>query len=423
MKRIILLVCICAFLLTGCWTEDIYYLETKIDNTNTSMVGQADCTVEEKKTKEIIDSQGNIFSYTPGEDTQLTVYQNAFNNAGMTYLVGKYLYFPAGFMLYRFNTETGNLTSACSDPLCMHDSSNCPFFNSTGGGGTLYSSVTNNCIYFKTKRAEKNAKGEYIKKGNGELLTTLECKIYHLDTLQVTLSKRAYEDTDLLCLTEYCTENEEYFYSMTLDKETEQWKTTLLCFDHQTNKTRFIRDVSNEKLMIFIKKEGDRLFYCDEISIGWLDTKNGEKHPLYQGDCVSASCDEQYFYFTKTADLSLWRIDLDGKNPHFMGVKGINSATYLTDHYLYFRYLNKDGEIWRIRKEDGDIKLAYSFTEEHPGMSLNNFVVQGDYLYGFWLKYENGNKTSGFAGNDSIESSVLRVDMTTGNHFYIEVPK
>ena len=56
-------------------------------------------------------------------------------------------------------------------------------------------------------------------------------------------------------------------------------------------------------------------------------------------------------------------------------------------------------------------------------MSLNNFVVQGDYLYGFWLKYENGNKTSGFAGNDSIESSVLRVDMTTGNHFYIEVPK
>jgi len=415
MKRFLLFVCICAFLLTGCNSDELHYPET-----------EAIVTADDGSPP--VDPYGTVFTYTASEDTQNTVFQRSGYFSYGIFVVGDYLYYNNGNMLYRYNTKTGNITSACADPLCLHDSYDCPFFNGLSGSGAMYSGVFNNKIYYKVKELLWDKKNHQIE---GE---KLHSRIYDIETQTVTESKRQYDQNGPLNLNDYCTENEEYYYSMAANEDGTNWQMTLLCYDVKTQKNRVVRSVSYENPMAFFSHDEENLYYCDTVSIGKMNRQTGKKTAIYQGECSMVNGDDQYFYFFRASDDSLWRLSREGGEPEPLEVEGVQASTFLTDNYIYYRYDNsfaagKDGagnilyvdgqDIWRMKKDGSEKERVFNFVESPGKMSLSRFVVIGNYIYGSWVCFdESGNKTS-----TAAEKTLLRIDISTGEFYYIAFPK
>ena len=77
------------------------------------------------------------FTYTASDDEPC--YFGSQSIDGLKYRDG-YIYIVCGTP-YRLNTETGNVTTVCGDPLCTHDSDECPFFRNSGTGTAYYISA------------------------------------------------------------------------------------------------------------------------------------------------------------------------------------------------------------------------------------------------------------------------------------------
>lgn len=419
MKKIYILILLITVLLSGCNDDELYYLEP---------------------TTTIADKEEKQFSFTPSSDTQNTTYQNASVLMAQIFPSGKYIYFTVANMLYRFNTETGNITSACADPLCMHNSVECPFFHNNHA--VTYVSIFDDRIYFKTRESDFANKVLISVDQDGEhyhVPTILTCKVYDIANQEVKISKRDYSESGLLYHNEYCTEHEEYYFDMIHDEETDQWSKALKCYDSRTNKTRVIGNYQENTNTVFVKYEDGKLLYCDEISFGWLNTQSGQKEAIFEGDCVALSCDDANYYYIKSEDKSLWRMPIAGGDPEYLGVNDVRGDYNITDNYIYFRYLKahqvatmSDGqpyeyvgqEFWRMDKDGSNLIKVFEFTGEYEAYNINNMVINGNYIYGIWKRVdEEGNIVSSLTATDTLWGSILRIDMTTGELYFIDVPK
>ena len=88
-----------------------------------------------------------------------------------------------------------------------------------------------------------------------------------------------------------------------------------------------------------------------------------------------------------------------------------------------------------MKKDGSEKELVYSFKEDYPNMTLLNMSISGRYIYGLWIQYnENGVHTSSASPNGEtvghwgyvpppgiLIGSILRIDMTTGEHYYHEI--
>ena len=58
-------------------------------------------------------------------------------------------------------------------------------------------------------------------------------------------------------------------------------------------------------------------------------------------------------------------------------------------------------------------------------MYFFSYVVLGNYIYGLWVTSEideSGQLVTSQLATEDSDGSILRIDITTGDQFYIEVP-
>ncbi len=255
------------------------------------------------------------FTYTAGDDEPC--YFGSQSTDDLKYRDG-YLYIVCG-TLYRLNTETGNVTTACGDPLCTHDNEECPYF----GIGMYYISADGSLCFpgdggfvrYDQERMKRVLLDDY--KGAASWFFAPE--LYYDDY-------RVYNGFD------YDPDKDKYTYG-------------LRRADLKNGGSEFFggtTDSDGNYLPLMAQPwftVGDRLYLEDGKCFFSLNKDGGDRKDLFakKGESGYMYTDGEYVYYCEDDRSSIIRRALDGGEPETV-VTGVYSYQYfmLTDEYIYY---------------------------------------------------------------------------------------
>lgn len=349
-----------------------------------------------------------------------------------------YIYIVCGTP-YRLNTETGNVTTVCGDPLCTHDSDECPFFRNSGTGTAYYISADGSLCFpgdsgfvrYDQKKMKRVLLDDY--RGAASLFFAPE--VYYDDY-------RIYSGFD------YDPEKDKYTYG-------------LRRADLKNGGSEFFGGTTDEDGNYLPLKAqpwftvGDRLYLEDGKCFFSLDKDGGDRKDLFakKGGSGYMYTDGEYIYYCEDDRSSIIRRSLDGGEPETV-VTGVYSYQYfkLTDEYIY--YMKPDGDDVVLGKADirgyassevvitplvicrsrhdgsGEERLAL-VTDTEKGFSPLGWIVVGNYLYCKYSYWEDADGDGIFTDGDNKYSTMItsggavcrlmRVDLTTGDRYIFSI--
>ena len=368
------------------------------------------------------------FTYTASDDEPC--YFGSQSTDDLKYRDG-YLYIVCG-TLYRLNIETGNVTTACGDPLCTHDNEECPYF----GIGMYYISADGSLCFpgdggfvrYDQERMKRVLLDDY--KGAASWFFAPE--LYYDDY-------RVYNGFD------YDPEKDKYTYGL---RRADLKKGGSGFFGGTTDSDGNYLPLMAQPWFVV----GDRLYLEDGKCFFSLDKDGGDRKDLFakKDEGGYMYTDGEYVYYREDDRSSIIRRSLDGGEPETV-VTGAYTYQYfmLTDEYIY--YMKPDGDDVVLGKADirgyaadevvitplvicrsrhdgsGEERLA-SVTDIEKGLSPIGWIVVGNYLYCEYSYWEDADGDGIFTYGDNKYSTMsdtvcklMRVDLSTGDRYIFNI--
>lgn len=408
--RRILLICVFlfVFILNSCQQNSFDYVDAI--SSNNSQYGK---TPWENTVK---------FSYETSKDGVNNVINFQYTHRSKIYVTQNKLYFKRHFMPVLYDVTTGKQSYLCTDPLCAHKTNECPFANAVLDDGfwvvddkvLFYSRNDNNrqvmlySITDRTMKCLRTVEGNW----SSPHIIALKDRYFFIDILydeesgsfNYSLCRQMYDSGDIKVI-----------------RSENSYNTALLAADEDIV---YIHDEA-EGAIIALTSDGD-----NELSRTLIE------------NVQMAICKEGYLIFTDETG-ELFRMNLDGSNRHSLGISGVEYF-YLTDSYIYYRVIEErkyglaivpgyeDEEtfvdlqaIYRINHEGNDQELIWNNLKETDVLILDDFVVDGNYIYAMFTHCRiDGNNmyfTENIQNGEKYITTYCRIDCKSRNIYYIDV--
>lgn len=391
------------------------------------------------------------FIYTESDDKPLTC--NAQNGSDKLQFCNGCLYFSTGLgtevsptVYMRYNCSTGNLTSVCSDPVCRHDSEDCPLY---GLSDWVIVSPDENIFFLKKYIVNT------VNSSGAQAYGGLVCRLMEYDARsgQIKLLQN-FEDGSCGFSNELYTGEYRFYHDMYYDKEQNDYIPAIMRMSLDTFETIPFAGIGcelNESYaysddLLFIL--GDRIYLTDSRAIYSLDF-NGENRV----DCVSASMtgsiytDGEYIFYENEGELC--RRALDGGGEERLGIYPNGSTRYyITEKYIYYisgedvvlgkaniygyasDTVTLHGSEFRRCLHDGSgDERVFAFEDAEAGIRPLYWLAAGNYIYCFYTwwtdsdgdgVYEEGDNGYSYSVNGVTACTILRIDVSTGEAYYIK---
>jgi len=369
---------------------------------------------------------------------------------------------PSQFI--RYSLETGNTVFVCPDPLCMHDTEDCPF---TGRINVFF--IRDNKIYYDRRI-------HFYK--NREPQSFLQYCCYDLKTMNLTVMAEKDprtsngKTTKQLLYKDYW-----YFYDLAYDLEAETSRWVIQRLNLKKGKIEQVGNKDGEKInenginvfaeqFLFILN--DRIYFTDTQSIYSTTLDLEDKKVHIHGDFLSNEIftDGTYIYYAvpewdteypaNEYVLHLYRMDLDGSNVLDLEIRTLTGHWMLTDHYIYYQTPHRllipnknpmlQDTVFRTDTfyrcaHDGSGKEQFfslqSYKEgasiPYQAYSIRFFTIVNDHVYGMYEVWEDKNEDGKLNSDTEFDSQlafnksgnrgvkVLDIDVVNGTHSFIEI--
>lgn len=323
----------------------------------------------------------------------------------------EYLYMEFSGVPYRYSKTDGVLTCFCTDPMCDHTQTSCPFGGNIGNckyyNGKIYYSLMN----FDGGDNDKNFVSYDI--ANNSL------KVLREGFFGYNIAQQVFYDN-------YC-----YFYDVNVDKETNEWTVFLKRQNIYTNEIELCEVTEGYTTMMLFGNK-DRLYFRDFAygNIYYSPINDFSKKVVifnYKTDHYILGEDKLFFvqYFIDGSS-TLASISYDGTNYIDYQIADIGSY-FITDKYIYYmtdetseieigqdcfsinsRYLN------RYNFENGDKERIISLDDVLKTISIRQFIVDRNYIYAAFDYYHDD------ISYNTCGNSILRIDVNSGEWYYID---
>jgi len=369
----------------------------------------------------------SVFEYTYVNDKPTV-------NPGTTFMsLGKFrsmedniYYYNGGYVVYRINSKTGNVTTVCNDPLCFHKTESCPFYGFFPG--TMYY-VHKNMIHY-TQRYTYPVE-EYGKTVWKEVDRKVRFDIKK-QKLSIVRDYVAEDFESYMIISELYYEDYYYYLNNLVDENDSLY--FQLCRDNlTTGKTEVIKELGNTAVsMMYV--DSDKLFYTygTHVCYCYLDDPYTEydliKHPYQE-----AACDGEAIYCrVKEGDIhKVYRLDIESGEEICLVDEDTNYI-FLTEKYLYYspnnplpygqtKAVQNSNTIYRYEKATGTTECVFTLPkdmDEEQYWINRYFLVDGNYIY---TTYAYEDKESGIAwhSNDEPGLNIMRINTENGEIAYI----
>ena len=439
-KQTILLIMLFIILcLTSC--DDETYIEPPIDTTKNN----------------------TIFEYTDNKDKPLDF--NVIDGSDVIKYYNGYLYFLNGstslsksVTLMKYNIKSNNLTCVCADPLCDHNTPDCPLY---GLNNSYY--IYNDNIYFQRiyhyMHRKPNGNPDYMEYFTGS------CS-YNFSDMKLTIYEQI-ENAEIsdLGYTEYTsqlyTENYRYYYKYVYNESLENYIFSICRMDLNTKEIVVLDSDSNiedsEDLfstslkITFLFHLNDRIYFTDGKTIYSTDFDMNDRQDVLNGTFIYSEIytDGEYIYWGESEDSdnnilqTLYRAKLDGSGEKTsLGIK--TEDWQITENYIY--YLNpcetiigknemeqrngenivlNNNEIRRTSHDGSSNEAVFSLIQDDTNFEIYQYTCVGNYIYAAYETYTDNNNDGAINDSEFYQSTyaaaytILRIDVTTGDTYYI----
>ena len=398
------------------------------------------------------------FKYTDSDDLPLTYnaikgmetfqYDNGylyFKNERVSQLDPKYML--ADRTLMRYNCKTDTLTFVCNDPLCSHNTEDCPFY-------AMYNAkyVYNGNIYFAQlyiNHAE-NAAHNYAGCFKGYNLTTGESMVRN------TIDSDGYSEyANLLVADNYV-----FYYDSVYQEELDDWVFAVCRWDTNNNTIAVVSGNDNaydpnslypDALSCrFLFALDSRIYFTNGKTIYSTDMNMEDRKEHISGQfLLDVFTDGEYIYYglpqSEGSNIqSLHRVDFSGKNDIDLGIISEKGNAKITSNYIYYQKYDEiaigkanirgyasdtvtlyNSEIWRCDHDGKNQTLVYKFDGDMANYRIFNESYIGNYIYGLYQWWEDADNDGVFEDGDNYSSAtkdeynIMRIDITTGDIYII----
>jgi len=366
--------------------------------------------------------------------------------------------------MIRYSLDTGNTVYVCPDPLCMHNTEDCPF---TGRIDLFF--IRENVIYYDRK---------YMVYKNGSMHMYWQYCTYDLENMKFSmLAEKEPQSSSGSTNKQLLTEKYWYYYDMAYDEETQTGKWVIERLNLKNGKIEQIGNKDGKKLEVnsdsifaeqFLFILNDRIYFTDTQSIYSTTLDLEDKKVHIHGDFLSKDIytDGTYIYYAvpewdteypaNEYVQHLYRMDLDGRNVLDLEIKTLTGLWMLTDHYIYYQTpkkvhipsadsqqpeeLFRTDAFYRCAHDGSDKEQFFSLQTYKDGSDtpcqaykLSFFTVANDHVYGIYEVWEDKNEDGKFdfgtefdsqyafntIGNQGVK--VLDIDVVNGTHSFIEI--
>lgn len=402
---------------------------------------------------------GTSFEYTNIND--VPVMHNAINGLSTIKYYNDCLYFFPGtanpftksITLMRYDCKTGNLTSVCSDPLCTHDSPDCPFF-----GFTTIFYLYNNTVYYRRAYSYANYDANNVYKDTLEWSGFVS---YNMDSSQM----KVYNQFDSLDYFEYgkqiYVENYCFYYDYIYSDESDKEIFAICRMDLNTGESvilggknnQFSESDPNMLSQMFLFTLDSRIYFTDGKTIYSTDYDMNDKTEHAKGLFLDDVCtDGEYIYYSAAQKnnndmfISIHRMNFDGSSDIDIGITANKWFGYfITENYIYYTvpdekiigknkvsgYSGTDiilnnSEIRRCRHDGSNDESVYKFDNDMANYRLTDICAAGNYIYGLYSYWTDSDNDGTFEDGDQYQSSddnhynIMRINIETAVIHYIK---
>lgn len=423
--------------LVSCSNSDLPYLHLSHDSTETQ----------------------EAFCYEDTEDRPINRFNIKYGYEGLLY-ENDYIYFRNGWAnpfifpenqtLWRYNIKTNNITSVCPDPVCKHNSVNCPLY------------AVSDIFYIHNNKVFANFKYIHVSDKNDSVNATdinawAGFKMYDMENGKTLLrnehSAGEYtQDSRILFTDNFC-----YYYDYMYNEELEDWVFAICRWDFQSNKIIILAGLDNKYdfdapenlLTTFLFTIDDRIFFTDSNTLYSTDFNYQDRKDHIKGSFHNdVLTDGIYIYYgipSSDGLQSIHRVDLDGNDYIDLGILVESGAWHITEKYIYYKKYDQiaigknrvsgysgdeiilsNSEIWRCNHDGTQHEKIFKFDNELANCRFTNEVFVGNYIYGIYEQWTDANQDGIFEDEDYFRSDgfedfkIMRIDITTGEIYIID---
>ena len=345
------------------------------------------------------------------------------------------LYFQTSEMLFKLDKETGKMNEMCKDPVCKHNTKECPFYGQDWEFGFYI--YENNIFYMRggphreLAREPRRILMYDIEKGSFRILHD-----YNMD-INGQHKDHSFHGGEM------------YFHEKTYNEDNDKYNYVLTKIDLSSFEKEVLYALDYKKINV-IGGDENNIYYIDMIDKKIYTAKNRDFNNISvlidDHDGHFAIVDDMVFYVSsKTGNLMSKK--LDGTDVKDLGVSNIYRM-YVTDKYIYYRpktgftltsaehektvSVSVSNEIYRCTHDGKNVELIYQAYNGEPikrgevvYIPTSLYVFEG-YFYSTFVEFSL--KDDGTIGQDSSRNSTgpysyMRVNCNTGEVYIIEMPE
>ena len=405
-----ILLSVTTLIFNGCTKSDFNHVETTIPVTKSPVPW----------------SNPSEFTYTPSEDSTENVLNWSFRSTNIDAMNGD-LYLQRTWMAVRFDSKTGRQTYLCSDPLCNHNTADCPFYSADLN--SEYHVIEDKVLYYRMNPTDRE----------------MQVMLYSMTDRTTKVMRTQSPGRSLphmVALKEWY-----YYIDLVYDAERNSYIRSLCRQFYDSGKIEVLRREDENKTRTSLMGADEEVLYVYEnhnaALVGLsLDGKTELFRTRFDYG-FEAICKDGYMIYFDGETKEMCRKNLDGTNEHKLGISDVEYF-YLTDSYIYYMKIDEerifydvndiddltDDErtyiyyqtIYRSDHEGNNEEVVFKNTLGEDVISLNEFIVEGNYLYALFDYHKiNGEEVETTVSRQSLVYTYCRIDCTTGEIYYIEV--
>jgi hypothetical protein len=373
---------------------------------------------------------------------------NATNGGNFIQYYNNYVYFnKLNSPLMRYNPATDIVTYVCGDPLCRHNSPDCPLY---GLKTPFY--IFDNKIFFKKIYSYGHYKAgggvEYIEKFLGF------CS-YDLLNSKITV----YEQTDnptnadfsiIGKVYELYTGRYRFYYDYMYNSKLEKYVYAICRMDLNTKENIVFESESNTSSNLsvsFLFSIGERIYFSDLKSIYSTDYDLKDKKIVAEGKFPNRMFTDGSLIFWKEVNgdnrNTLYSMSVDGGEINDLQIEA--RSWELTSDYIYYvtndsitvgklssssiasdKLILNGSELHRCRHDGSGDELVWKAEGDNKYTRFNEWLVVGNNIYATYTKWTDTDGDGIFTDSDCYQSNnnfnIMRVSIPSGDVKYLYPP-
>ena len=386
----------------------------------------------------------STYTYEPSDDIWLDNQPSSAKASGLAGH-GNFLYLNIDSSPMRLNTTSGKFSYLCSDPLCFHNTYECPFYTKSATG--FYPMIYENSIIFPVHYSEPIYRNGTI---TSEDRVISELRQYDISTGKLDVLIEDFSHGGIIEMTV----GGDYIYHYTQKKEEENSVT------YYISQYNMKKETENEEWLIAAMDGLNpyNLVYADDDSLYLNSYAEGTIYKVahddpsvlsivYEAPDGYATANVVYhegvlMFQEESADGTssrLMRCDPEiGETDTLMEFDIPLLYTYYTENYMYYVYnrykelpISTGGSahspetvIYRLGYT-ADLpteEKVFAFSDEMSTYSMKSFAVSGNYLYGYYITWgepkEVYEQEDGY--NSKTDGILMRIHLNNGEIDYIK---